>query len=383
MPAQNKAKTSVNSRADSGASSRADAGTAENSVTGRPRRLGRGLSTLLAQPVAVGQARSGAAAPAAAHAGEGSPLRDHHADPAATPTPAVGPASHASAAGGDGRDGTLVSVPLDSVAPGRAQPRRRFDEEALGRLARSISTAGVMQPIVVRPMPADAGAPAGVRWELIAGERRWRAARLAGLSSVPAVVSDIDDRAAAEWSLVENLQREDLNPIERAEAFRRLGRDFGMTQAEIADRVGLDRSSVANLVRLCDLEEPIRDDIAAGRLTPGHGKALLALEPGAGRIRVALKARDGVWSVRRLEEYVQATLSTADAPAATPGVKASSARESARRDLERRLRERLGTKVAVRLDAAGLRGRIQVDFYDLDQLDGVLRKMGVQAGGID
>ncbi len=373
MPAQNNAKTSANSGADA----KPDA---NNSVTGKPRRLGRGLSTLLAQPVAVGQARSGAAS-ASAQTGEGSRPRDHHAD--STPTPTVGPASHASTAGGDGRDGSLVSVPLDSVAPGRAQPRRRFDEEALSRLARSISTAGVMQPIVVRPMPADAGAPEGVRWELIAGERRWRAARLAGLSAVPAVVSDIDDRAAAEWSLVENLQREDLNPIERAEAFRMLGRDFGMTQAEIADRVGLDRSSVANLVRLCDLEEPIRDDIAAGRLTPGHGKALLALEPGAGRIRVALKARDGVWSVRRLEEYVQATLSTADAPAATPVVKASSAREAARRDLERRLRERLGTKVAVRLDAAGLRGRIQVDFYDLDQLDGVLRKMGVHAGGID
>ncbi len=355
---------------------------AQKNVGARPRRLGRGLSTLLAQPVAVERTHDG---PEPGRGGAETPT-------VRTPAASSAPPAPGSTAGGraslnpnslDAATGTLLSLPLDSVAPGRSQPRQRFDEDALAGLARSISAAGVMQPIAVRPIPADAGAPDGVRWELIAGERRWRAARLAGLSAVPAVVSDIDDRAAAEWSLVENLQREDLNPMERAEAFRRLGRDFGMTQAEIADRVGLDRSSVANLVRLCDLEEPIRDDIAAGRLTPGHGKALLALGPGAGRIRVALKARDGGWSVRRLEEYVQATLNSADTPAASPGVRVSSAREAARRDLERRLRERLGTKVSVRLDAAGLRGRIQVDFFDLDQLDGVLQKMGVRAGGID
>ena len=322
----------------------------------KPRRLGRGLSTLLSEPVDVS-------------ASPGTGQRSHAL--AKTP-PRSGEGSHG-----------LRSLPLDEIVPGRGQPRQSFDEAALARLAQSIGTAGVMQPIVVRPIAAGADAPSGARWELIAGERRWRAARLAGLASVPAVVADLADRDAAEWSLVENLQREDLNPIERAEAFRRLQRDFGLTQAEIAARVGLERSSVSNLIRLFDLEELIRDEIAAGRLTPGHGKALLALAPGKGRVQTALRARDGGWSVRRLEQHVQRTLNPLAGPARAGGAApVNPSREAARRDLERRLRDRLGTKVHVHLDGAGLRGRIIVDFFDLDQLDGLLTKIGVPPGGI-
>ena len=268
--------------------------------------------------------------------------------------------------------------------PGVGQPRTSFDDASLAGLARSIKTAGVMQPIVVRPIRGGPDAPAGVEWELIAGERRWRAARLAGLDAVPAVVTDLDDRSAAEWSLVENLQREDLNPIERAEAFSRLAADFGMTHSEIARRVGLDRSSIANLIRLTDLEEIIRSEIAAGRLSPGHGKALLALPAGTGRVRAALTARDGGWSVRRLEQHVQVVLDPSR-PTTNRGERAASnpAREASRRDLERRLRERLGARTRVHLDAAGLRGRITIEFFDLDQLDGILARVGVPGGGID
>jgi len=241
-----------------------------------------------------------------------------------------------------------------------------------------------MQPIVVRRLSPSDDAPAGVRWELIAGERRWRAARLAGLESVPAVVAALSDREAAEWSLVENLQREDLNPIERAEAFGRLADTFGLTHAQIAQRVGLDRSTIANLIRLTDLEEIIRDEIAAGRLSAGHGKALLALPAGKARVKTALQARDGAWSVRRLEQAVQRILDPAPnaGPDRAAGVP-NAAREASRRDLERRLQERLGTRTRVHLDAAGLRGRIVVEFYDLDQLDGVLQKMGVASGALD
>ncbi len=315
----------------------------------KPKRLGRGLSSLLSEPVSI--EKQGASA---------------------TPAPAPAAATAPSTEGPGWRP-----IAVGAIVPNRYQPRHHFDEEALERLAQSIRSAGVMQPIVVRPLANDDDAPAGAAWELIAGERRWRAAQRAGLSEVPAVIASLTDRETAEWSLVENLQREDLNPIERARAFQRLQEHFELTQAEIARRVGLERSTIANLIRLTELEELIQDEISAGRLSPGHGKALLGMPSGKARLQTALRARDGEWSVRRLEQHVQQL--NDERPGETPRTEApeSSARAAAKRDLERRLRDRFGTKVRVHLDKAGLRGRIQVDFYDLEQLDGVLARMGV------
>lgn len=321
-------------------------GATKNTPT-KPKRLGRGLSSLLNEPVSVTPERKN----------QGKSLSEQDLPNAESAGPA--------------------RLPVSSVIPNRYQPRQHFDEPALEGLAQSIRTAGVMQPIVVRPLTDASDAPAGAAWELIAGERRWRAAQRAGLDEVPAVISDISDRDAAEWSLVENLQREDLNPIERARAFQRLQEHFDLTQGEIARRVGLDRSSVSNLIRLNELEEPIQDEIGAGRLSMGHGKALLAMAPGKARIKTAIQARDGEWSVRRLESHVQQLQTGRPAEPARAGERKDSARSAARRDLERRLRERLGTKVSVHLDKAGLRGRINIEFYDHEQLDGVLARMGV------
>lgn len=314
--------------------------------TKHTRRLGRGLSSLIDEPTSISPSWDG---------------RDQRVVEQQDTTAQPG----------------ARTIPIAQIAPGRHQPRQRFDEAALERLAQSIRTTGVMQPIVVRPASDSSDAPAGARWELVAGERRWRAAGLAQLREIPAVIVDLSDRDAAEWSLVENLQREDLNPIERARAFDRLIREFSLTQAELARRAGLERSTIANLIRLIELEEPIQEEIASGRLSPGHGKALLALPASPDRVRLGLRARDGGWSVRRLEQHIHRLNNPAEAPTTERAGPEDSVRSAARRDLERRLREKLATKVRVHLDSTGARGSIIVEFFDLDQLDGVLRKMGV------
>lgn len=279
------------------------------------------------------------------------------------------------APGGPGASpGGLRMIPLDEITPNRFQPRQEFDEAGLRSLADSIRSAGVMQPIAVRPATNGANTPAGVKWELVAGERRWRAARLAGLASAPAVVTRLSDREAAEWSVVENLQRADLNPMERAFAFRKLNESFGLSHEEIAQRVGLGRPTVANLVRLTDLEPPIRDRIARGELTPGHGKALLAIAAGAARLAAADSAASGGWTVRRLEQF---STSPGAPGGGAPSDGANARRDAARRDIEKRIGERLGTRVRIRTRADGKRGNIALDFYNLDHFEDLLRRLGV------
>lgn len=255
------------------------------------------------------------------------------------------------------------------IGPSPLQPRRVFDEAALDRLAESIRRAGVMQPVIVRP------GTTGPRFELVAGERRWRAAARAGLTQIPAIVRSLSDEETAEWALVENVQREDLNPIERAEALAQLTRRFGLSQADVAARVGLDRTSVANLVRLLELEPQIREKIASGILTFGHGRALLAMAPGPARITLAQRAIDEQWSVRQLERTVAATQAPA-ATAITPKKPDDLARVAARAALEKQLGEHLGTKVHITTDRGGAKGRLTIEFFGLDHFDGLLHKFG-------
>lgn len=325
------------------------------------RRLGRGLSSLIGEPAPIEPPEKGSAdRPAASH------------------PPRQGDASGPSGDQSDALDkeGGVHRVSVDAVTPNRYQPRQHFDDASLESLAASIRTAGVMQPIAVRPLRDDSDAPAGARWELIAGERRWRAARLAGLETVPAVVADLDDQSAAEWSLVENLQREDLNPMDRAWAFRRLQDEFSLTPANIAERVGLDRSTIANLIRLTELESDIRDLLASGALSTGHGKALLGASPGKERIALAKRAQQGGWSVRKLEQAASSNVASPSQQAARPGGMPDTSRAS-RADLEERLGKHLGTRVQIRTTGAKeTRGQLRIEFFDLDHFDDLLNRFG-------
>lgn len=227
-----------------------------------------------------------------------------------------------------------------------------------------------MQPIVVRPDRTDRA-----RYEIIAGERRWRAAALAGLSAVPAIVHDIDDEQSAEWALVENIQREDLNAIDRADALKNLCERFGLSHAQIAEKVGLDRSTVANFIRLADLEPQIRELIASGKLSAGHGRALLAMPSGMARVRLAAKAAEEQWNVRRLEQATRPAVVHAE-----PGVRSASAminaEQAQRRDLERQLGDYLGTKVELKASGTNGHGRLLIQFYGLEHFDGLLARIG-------
>lgn len=280
----------------------------------------------------------------------------------------------------------LLYIPLDSIEPSPFQPRSVATESGLVELASSISESGVMQPIVVRPRSdAQSTSTSAIEYELIAGERRWRASKLAGLRVIPAVVVEIDDRTAAEWALVENIQREDLNAVDRARAFRALAERFGMTHGQVAQRVGLDRATVANTIRLTELEPQILDMLARDEITAGHARALLSAAPGASRIDLAQRAASasaaggggGGWSVRALEEHIRAASSAARDTNAAPASNASTKERSAQIvALEKQLAEHLSTKVRIKARPGASKGRIEIEFYDLDHFDSLMDRIG-------
>lgn len=252
----------------------------------------------------------------------------------------------------------LKNLPIDALQPGKYQPRTRMDQEALEELAASIRAQGLMQPILARPVAEE-------RYEIIAGERRWRAARLAGLSAVPVLVRDVPDRQALAVSLIENIQREDLNPLEEATGIQRLVQEFGMTHAEAAEALGRSRSSVTNLLRLLDLAPPVRDLLAEGRLDMGHARALLAL-PVARQLELARIAADKQLSVREVERRANASLKGRG--------RVRSKRDPDVARLEEELSARLGTTVQIKAGANGA-GRLIIAYRSLDELDAFLSKL--------
>lgn len=262
-------------------------------------------------------------------------------------------------------------IPIDQIAPGRYQPRRTFEEGSLAGLVESIQQSGVMQPILVREYEPDANK--SQKYEIVAGERRWRAAAQAGLKVIPAIVRKLSDLEAAQFAVTENLQREDLNPMEKGWSLRGLIERFSLTQEQVAQRLGVDRSSVANLVRLTELEPEIAELIVSGKLSAGHGKALLAVAPGEARVRAAKEAAVGEWSVRQMEAWVKRR---AALPAAVGASPAEEAHASVLADLERQLGQYLGTKVHIRTGPRKDKGAVQIEFYGLDHFDGLLRRMG-------
>lgn len=260
-------------------------------------------------------------------------------------------------------EGEVVRLPCDQLRPGRYQPRTRMDPGALEELAASIRAQGVIQPVVVRPLGAE-------RYEIIAGERRWRASQLAGLTEVPCLVRDVPDEAALALALIENIQREALNPIEMAQALRRLIDEFGMTHQEVADAVGQSRSAVSNLLRLLNLAEPVQELVLAGDLEMGHARALLPL-PAGEQVVLAQEAVAKGWSVRQVEKAVQAHLTRKEAPP-------PHAEQSADwRWLEERLCERLGTEVRLIRRGQGP-GRLEIRFADWQGLEVLLEQLGLR-----
>lgn len=323
------------------------AGATGSSGKKRASRLGKGLSSLMAAPaVAVSPSGPDGVQPDVASA-EKEALE-------------VGSAS-------DGAEG-FSWVDVKQIHANPTQPRQHFDEAALGRLADSIRREGLMQPVVLRPRPEDKG------FELVAGERRWRAAKRAGLERVPALVKELDDRQLAEWALIENLQREDLNPIERAEAFQRLAESHGLSHEEISDRVGLERSTVTNLLRLLRLSPPVREMVSRGTLSMGQSRALAGVDAPANQLRLAERALKEGWSVRQVEAAVRA-LSKEAGGAVEPSKKA--VREAYLDDLERQIGEQLSTKVQIKTARKKGAGTLSIDFYSIDEFDELLAKLGV------
>jgi ParB family chromosome partitioning protein len=253
----------------------------------------------------------------------------------------------------------LASLAIDTLQPGRYQPRLRVDPEALGELAESVKAHGVVQPILVRPLAAG-------RYEIIAGERRWRAARMAGLSSVPAVVRDVPDRHALAIALIENIQREDLNPLEEATGLKRLIEELGMTHAETAEAVGRSRAAITNSLRLLELAPPVQELLREGKLDMCHCRALLALAT-LGQIELAREAAAKGLSVREVENRVSAQQRRA------PRARVRADRDVAR--LEEEASQRLGTTVRIRQAGKKGAGRLIVHYTNLEQLDALLAKL--------
>lgn len=300
------------------------------------KALGRGLDSLLKKAPAKPGAPAASAKPTPAAA-------------AAAPAPAPPSAP----------EGSLVEqIALDRIVPNPLQPRRHFSEEALEELAASIREHGILNPVILRK---QASGPL----QLIAGERRFRAAARAGLKTIPAIVRTLHDEEALELTIIENLQREDLNPMEQARAFQELATRFRLTQEQIAQRTGKERSSVANFLRLLKLDPEVQQRVEAGALSMGHARALLSLDPEAQR-RLSEKIAEQGWSVRQVEERVAAAGQVREPQPPKP-------RDPNVRDAEEELCRQLGTKVRIK-DGKRNRGTIEIDYFGLEEFQRLYEK---------
>jgi len=307
--------------------------------------LGRGLGALIREPEPQVPTP---VAPAAA------------TPPHATSVPASGGSAAAAAPAMSPSPSGPTQIDIDLIEPSPYQPRTRFREEALDELARSIQSSGIIQPLVVRSI--------GNRFQLIAGERRWRAAQRAGLTSVTAIVRQVPDELALEMTLVENIQREDLNAIEQARAFERLMDEFNATQEAVAERTGKDRATVANAIRLLKLEPTIQDWIEEGKLTAGHGRALLAVPDSQQRMRYAQRAARGGLTVRQIERLASRRARSAKT------LTESQVDPNIREALEE-LQRHLGTKVLLRQKTRVRPGQLVLEYYDDAQLMGIYDRL--------
>jgi ParB family transcriptional regulator, chromosome partitioning protein len=372
----------------------------------RKARLGRGLSALMAksQPVAVAPPASDQATQPANASPPSERPTAAPADPTATPSPPA--------------DASAIQyIAVTDIQPNPHQPRQSFDPAALDRLADSIRRDGLMQPVILRRRPQAASGEWQVasggsgeppsdtrhptpgnrqstpatrhstldtpRYELVAGERRWRAAQHAGLDRIPAIVRDLDDAQLAEWALVENLQREDLNPIERAVAFRHLIDRFSLSHEQIAQRVGVERSTITNALRLLTLPEDVQQLIRMGQLSAGHARAIAGLSDAAQQSALARRTVRYDLSVRQVEANVRAIsggtsgdTSGGGGGASSPGSRNAAAGHVA--DLEDQLTKALGAKVKLRLGRKKGTGTLSIHFHSLEAFDALLERLKIK-----
>ena len=307
----------------------------------KPRHLGRGLQSLLS-PITSDASESDQALSGTPTAPNYPPDMDLHK--------------------------SLNEISIDSISPNPYQARTVWNEQELEELTESIRANGVIQPIIVRP--------AGTGYQLIAGERRFRAAKLASLTTIPAMIRQASDEQLHEWALVENIHRVDLNPIERAKAYRDYVNTFSLTQAEAAERLGEGRTVVTNYLRLLDLPQEIKQMLAESTLSMGHARAILALPTDDLRRKLANRAMAGRLSVREVERLVRKNL------AGTGQVKTKTRSKPPHIvDIENKLTSQLGTKVNIETRKNGQKGKVIIEFYSLDEFDGIMERIGVACEG--
>ena len=270
----------------------------------------------------------------------------------------------------------IQEIQISQIRPNARQPRRDFDSKAIDELADSIRAAGLLQPVVVRPI-----AGAKDQFELIAGERRLRACKTLNWGKIPAIVTNATDQDAGIWALIENVHRSDLNPMDRALSLKQLAGEFRLTHEALAEQVGLDRSSVTNLLRLAELDETTSGLVRKGLLSQGHAKALLSVSNLKTRATLAESSVRGEWSVRALEREVQRIAS--DEVTSVPRGTAGSRKRANVEALERKLAQLLGTDVSIQSGRKPNTGKLQVAFYSLEQFEGLISKLGVKASQLN
>lgn len=281
-----------------------------------------------------------------------------------SPADVIKHATEAAAAPEAGLDGKLKELPVEFLQRGKYQPRRDMHQEALEELAESIKSQGVMQPIVVRPIGEN-------RYEIIAGERRWRATQIAGLDKIPAVIRDVPDETAIAMALIENIQREDLNPMEEALALKRLQDEFELTHQEVADTVGKSRTAVTNLLRLLNLSSEVQTLLEHGDLDMGHARCLLSLDEASQR-QIARQIVAKGLSVRQAENLAKRAQESSEEEKTETGV------DNDILNLQERLSEKIGVPISIQHTAKG-KGKLVLTYNSLDELDGILQHMGYEA----
>lgn len=333
------------------------------------KRLGRGLDSLVSN--LRGNADLEVPPPPVSHPKTNPPIAGAAPSPRGTSLekPPVTPFHVEQAKSQPGPSGSFTNLAVDILKPNPYQPRSVMDDRALSALVASIRKSGILQPITVRIRDG--------RHEIIAGERRWTAAKACGLATVPVIVREADDEQMLELALIENIQREELNPIDRAKAYKRFCTRFNMRAEDLADRLAEDRSTIANYMRMLDLSPSIQELIAAGRLGMGHGRCLLGMAEPRRREELAFRAVEADWSVRTLELEVRKEKSPAPLPGGSTTKNSSSKVSAHLRDLQHRFEHTLKTKVTIVEGRRKGSGRIMIEYYTLDDFDRIASALGV------